>query len=253
MTAAPLARSEHQGVHRLVMTDGPNALSPALMEALTDALSELRGSGAPPVLLASSHPSVFCPGWDLKRLVHADRAEVEGFLDRFNRLVRELFCYPGPTGAAITGHAVAGGCLLTMCCDVRIMASGRPRIGMSELNIGVPVPAVSLAMLRARLTEGVVEELVVRGDGMTAERARAMGIVLRSVEPDRVVAAVERELNRIGSRPTLAFAATKRFLLADSWARVAHPDPDADRIFLDCWFSDETRSRLVDLVERISR
>jgi hypothetical protein len=77
------------------------------------------------------------------------------------------------------------------------METGRPRIGLSELNLGVPVPAASLVMLSSRLARNVVEELVVGGDGCTAERARDLGIVHRSGEPGQVVAKTERELNRL--------------------------------------------------------
>jgi enoyl-CoA hydratase len=247
-----LDQSDSGGIRHLVMNDGPNALTPELMTALSDALEGLRDHGAPPVLLTSSHDSVFCPGWNLKRLAGADRADVADFLGRFNRLICGLFSYPGPTAAAINGHAVAGGCLLALCCDIRIMAAGGPRIGMSELNLGVPVPAPSLIMLGTRLSADTVEEMVVRGDGLTADRANTLGIIQRLADPERVVADTERELARVASKPARAFAATKRFLLGDSWRRMAEPDPEADAEFLDCWFSDETQSRIVNLVERIS-
>ncbi len=235
------------------MNDGANALGPELMDALIGAISEFRQAGAPALLLTSAHESVFCPGWDLKRLAGAERDRVAAFLARFNRLIFDLFTYPGATGAAITGSAVGGGCLLAMCCDVRIMASGRSRIGMSELNLGVPVPATSLIMLTTRLTPGVVEEMVIRGEGMIAERAQGLGVVHKGAEPGEVVAATQSELARVASRSTAAFAATKRVLLGDGWRRMADRGPDDDRVFLDCWFSDATRNRIDRLVERITR
>jgi enoyl-CoA hydratase/carnithine racemase len=234
------------------MDDGPNALTPTLMEALSETVTGLREEGAPPMLVRSSHDVVFCPGWDLKLLAGADHSSVAEFLAGFNRLIVDLFSYPGPTAAAISGHAVAGGCLLAMCCDLRIMETGRPRIGLSELNLGVPVPAPSLVMLSSRLARNVVEELVVGGDGCTAERDRDLGIVHRSGEPGQVVAKTERELNRLASKPAAAFSATKRFLLGDAWARMSEATPDDDDAFLTCWFSDETQERIRGMVERLS-
>lgn len=251
MADETLLREESNGIHHLVMNLGPNALNATLMDALLTALAELRDSGAPPVLLRSSHKVLFCPGWDLKRLAGADRDEVSAGLARFNRLVFDLFSYPGPTGVAIQGHAVAGGCLLALCCDLRIMAAGRPRIGLSELNLGVPVPASSLVMLRERLAANVVEELVVGGDGCNADRARDQGVVHRIAEPDLVVANTERELARLASKPALAFAATKRFLLGESWRRMSEPGAAEDEVFLDCWFSPETQARISGIVERL--
>ena len=251
MADEALLREDVSGIHHLVMNDGPNALNTTLMDALSSALAELRDTGAPPVLLRSSHNVLFCPGWDLKRLVSADRVEVAAALGRFNRLVFDLFSYPGPTGAAIQGHAVAGGCLLALCCDLRIMAAGRPRIGLSELNLGVPVPASSLVMLRERLAVNVVEELVMGGDGCNAERARDQGVVHRIAEPGLVTAKTERELARLASKPAQAFAATKRFLLGESWRRMSEPSIADDETFLDCWFSPQTQERISGTVERL--
>jgi enoyl-CoA hydratase len=221
------------------------------MEGLSHAIAELREEGAPPILLRSSHKAVFCPGWDLKRLVGARREEVASALARFNRLVYGLFSYPGPTGAAIQGHAVAGGCLLAMCCDLRVMATGRPRIGLSELNLGVPVPASSLVLLRERLAANVVEELVVGGDGCSAERAKDQGVVHRTAEPQAALSTAERELARLAAKPAQAFAATKRFLLGDSWRRMSDPSTGDDEVFLDCWFSPATQERINGIVERL--
>ena len=251
MADETLRREDVNGIHHLVMNDGPNALNPTLMGALSTALSELRDSGAPPVLLRSSHKVLFCPGWDLKHLVSAQRDEVAAALYQFNRLIFDLFSYPGPTGAAIQGHAVAGGCLLALSCDLRIMAAGRPRIGLSELNLGVPVPASSLVMLRERLAANVVEELVVGGDGCNAERARDEGVVHRIAEPGLVTAKTERELARLAAKPKQAFAATKRFLLGESWRRMSEPSTADDEVFLDCWFSSETQERISGVAERL--
>jgi enoyl-CoA hydratase/carnithine racemase len=251
MADETVLRQEINGIHHLVMNDGPNALNATLMNALSGALSELREGGAPPILLRSSHEILFCPGWDLKDLVGADRDVVSAALDRFNRLILDLFSYPGPTGVAIHGHAVAGGCLLALCCDLRIMATGRPRIGLSELNLGVPVPAASLMMLRERLAANVVEELVVGGDGCSADRAKELGVVYRVADPDSVLTTTERELARLAAKPKHAFAATKRFLLGESWRRMSEPNTTDDAIFLDCWSTPETQQRIHGIVERL--
>ena len=148
MAEHTIRHHEERGVHRLIMDDGANALDLALMSELRDRLVELRKSGAPPILVASAHPTLFCPGWDLKRLSEADREEVSAVLGAFNALILELFSYPGPTAAAITGHAIAGGCILTLCCDYRYVADGRKLMGVNEVLLGVPVPYPGDCILR---------------------------------------------------------------------------------------------------------
>lgn len=249
----PIRLHEVRGVHRLILDDGANALDLPLMAAVRDAVADLRAHGSPPLLLASSHPTLFSPGWDLKLLAGADRDTVRATLQSFEGLILEVFSYPGPTAAAITGHAVAGGCLLAMACDFRVMASGRVRLGFAELNLGVPVPAGSLRMLNARLGALAIEETVLRGEGCTAERARELGLVHRVEPVEQVVVAVDRELSRIATKPAQAYAATKQMLLSDVWMAMAGPDAEADELFLDCWFSAATQQRIAELATTLGR
>ncbi len=239
---------DDRGVHRVIMDDGANALDLPLLDALTERLAALKASGAPPVLLASSHPTVFSPGWDLKALADADRAQVGAVLGAFNRLILDVFSYPGPTAVAITGHAVAGGCLLAMAADLRVMGSGRPRLGFAELNLGVPVPSASVRMLKARMGAGVVDEVVLGGDGCNAERAHALGLVHRIAPVEQVVVVADRELRKLGSKPTQAYAATKTYLYGDDWRAMSSECEEPDRQFLDCWFADETKRRVAEVV-----
>lgn len=244
MADGMVRRGEEKGIHRLLLDHGPNALDVAMMGALRAEVRQLAEGGAPPFVLASAHPTMFCPGWNLKLLMDADRGRVESFLTTFNALVLELFAYPGPTAAEIGGHAVAGGCLLAACCDLRVMASGRPRQGLSELNLGVPVPWGSLRMLRARLSSQALDELVFRGEGCTAERARELGIVHRAVAPGDLRTATMVELGRLASRPKRAFVETKRFLFADVWEAMRQESANRDVAFLDSWFDPETLARI---------
>ncbi len=246
-----LVHEENRGIHRLLMDHGPNALDPALMAGLRDRLRDLAGDGAPAVILASSHPRLFCPGWDLKLLADADRGQVGEFLQEFNSLILDLFSYPGPTAAAIGGHSVAAGCLLSLCCDLRVMATGQARQGLSELNLGVPVPSNSLRMLRARLSSPALDELVFRGEGCTATRARELGIVHRTAAAADTMAVTELELAKLAGRPRRAFVETKCFLLGHVWEDMRRGSPDEDAAFLDCWFEDETRERIAGVASHL--
>jgi enoyl-CoA hydratase/carnithine racemase len=248
-----LVHQENRGIHHLVMDHGPNALDPALMAALRDRLRELAGGGAPAVILASSHPRLFCPGWDLKLLAGADRDQVGEFLQEFNSLILDLFSYPGPTAAAIGGHAVAAGCLISLCCDLRVMATGQARQGLSELNLGVPVPGSCLRMLRARLSSPALDHLVFRGEGCTATRAQELGIVHRTAATADIMAVTELELGKLAGRPRRAFVESKRFLFGGTWEAMQRGAPDEDAAFLDCWFENETRARIAGVASQLSQ
>lgn len=252
MTRELVRHMEDRGVHRVIMNDGANALDLPLLAALRERIGSLRADGARPLMLASSHPNLFSPGWDLKELAGATRERVAAVLGSFNELVFELFSYPGPTAAAITGHAVAGGCLLAMACDLRVMAAGRPRVGFAELNLGVPVPAPCVRMLRSRLGVGALDETVLGGDGCSADRAHELAMVHRVVSADKVVTTADQELRKLGSKPARAYAATKEYLLGDAW-RTMKADPGDDEVFLDCWFDPLAQDRIAKIARDLGQ
>jgi enoyl-CoA hydratase len=253
MADSVLRHNHERGAHLLVMDHGANALDLELLDALVEKMADLKDAGGPPFVLASSHPTVFSPGWNLKHLGTAGRDEVAAVLSRFNAAILALFSYPGPTAAAIAGHAVAGGCQLALACDLRIMATGRPRLGLAELNLGVPVPTGSLRMLRARVGPAVVEDLVLRGEGYDARRARERSLVQRVVSPTEVIGTAERELGQLAAKSKLAFAATKEALYSDTWSKMQQTRSEDEKTFLECWFEPETRERISEVARGLGQ
>ncbi|MCX7896005.1 MAG: enoyl-CoA hydratase/isomerase family protein [Thermoanaerobaculum sp.] len=238
-------RVEQQGgVTVLVMEAGVNALDEALIAQLRQQLSDLRSAGAPALVLASQHPRVFCPGLDLKKLDGAPRPVVRQAMEGFLALLRELVSYPGPTVAAVAGHAIAGGCLIAMACDRRVMARSGARLGLSEVNLGIPVPAGAVAMLLALYPTRSVEQMVLEGDGYGGERALELGLVERLAAPSEVVMEAVRLARHMASRPQPAFQLAKGYLRAHLADSMAQRDAEHLEAFLDCWFAPETQDRL---------
>ena len=249
----PIREELNGQVHVLTLERGANALDPELMDALAERLQSLREAGHPPVVLASSHPTVFCPGWDLRLLAGSGGDRVLAFLRSYEGLLRVLVGYPGPTVAAVAGHAVAGGCLLALACDHRVMARGRARIGLSEVNLGAPVPAGAVELLAARLPRAVAERLVLEGDGLPADRALAHGLVQTVVPgPDHALERAVTEAASLGARPAAAYAAAKGFLTSGLLARMERAAADGEEVFLACWMEESTQDRVAAVLRRLS-
>ena len=107
----------------------------------------------PPVkaVILTGTGSSFSAGVDLFRVVKDGPEYGRRVLPRARRLLRAALTLPKPMIAAINGHAIAGGCILAACCDHRIMVEGTGRIGIPELAVGVPFPALPLQIMAARL------------------------------------------------------------------------------------------------------
>jgi enoyl-CoA hydratase/carnithine racemase len=245
MSDTPAVQLENrERVVVLHLSHGPNALDDTLIGALEDGLSKLESAGTPPLVLASDHPSIFCPGLDLRKVDGLPRERMQSFMVRFNALLRRLVSYPAPTVAALAGHAIAGGCLLALACDRRVMASWGARLGLSEINLGIPVPAGAIHMLVALYPTRTVEQLVLEGDGLPGERALGAGLVERLAEPEVVLAEAVQLAIHLASRPPSAFAAAKAFLRHGLARAMEDRDAAEGERFLDLWYHPGTQDRI---------
>jgi enoyl-CoA hydratase len=166
------------------------------------------------------------------------------FMVRFNTLLRRLVSYPGPTVAALAGHAIAGGCLLGLACDRRVMAAWGARLGLSEINLGIPVPAGAVHMLVTLYPTRAVEQLVLEGDGFPGERALQFGVVERLAEPEAVLGEAVQLAGHLALRPPTAFAAAKMFLRHGLAVAMEERDAAEGERFLDLWYDPATQDRI---------
>jgi enoyl-CoA hydratase len=249
----PVGIEARDGVRVVWLQRGANPLDSSMLEALETVLGGLEREGAPPAVLASRHPSVFCPGLDLKELDGMPRERLRAVMRGFNGLIRQLVVYPGPTVAALSGHTIGGGCLLALACDRRVMARSGARLGLSEVNLGIPLPAGSIAMLTALYPARGIEQVVLEGDGFGGERAFELGLVERLVQAEVVIEEACRLAAQLGSRPRGAYATAKRYLRWGLGEAMAERDDAELERFLDHWYEPATQDRVAAIVAGLGR
>ena len=217
---------------------GKNAMSSTLMEGL---LTSLRGAGDQPILLRGDGDA-FSAGLNLKEVVSLDASGMRRFLQTLEDLVEALFLHRGPTVACVNGHAIAGGCVLALCCDHRVVASGeRIRIGLNEVALGVAFPPRALAASTARLPRRHVEEVVL-GAGLHDPRtAQRLGLV-DEVAADPAAVARAR-LERLAALPRAAYIDAKLALRAPLMAAAAADRARFDAVAAD-WSSPAVTERV---------
>ncbi len=226
----------------LVRLDHPpaNAIGPALIRRLAGALAGARAERRPVVLTGSGR--FFSAGLDLKGLPR-DRESMGAFADAFEDFLRDLFSYPGPTVAAVNGHAVAGGAILAASADFRIGAEGDYRVGVSEVALGVAFPAIAFEIVRAALAAPRTADVLLRGR-LTGPAGAVESGLLHELAPaadllDRAVALAEE----LGALPQRAYRHTKGSLRAEFLDRARERRAACRELFLDTWFSPESRAR----------
>jgi enoyl-CoA hydratase/carnithine racemase len=221
---------------------GKNSLSTALMQRT---LAELRAAKDAPILLTGDGDA-FSAGLNLKEVASLDVAGMTTFLTALEELVKALYEYPAPVVAWVNGHAIAGGCVLALCADVRVMTAREgARIGLNEVALGLRFPPLTFAMVRARLTAPALERVLLEAALYEAEDARHLGLI--DVIGEESVARMM--LSKLASHPHDIYAATKLLLRP----RLEIADDDRKRFSEDTipyWASPERRAAMLAVLEK---
>lgn len=245
--------TDHGPIRELRLDRPPaNALNRGLITTLRDAVETAPREGAKALVLAGS-PGWFSGGLDVPDLLPRDRTEIGATWRDFYAMMRALAASPIPIAAAITGHSPAGGAVIALYCDFRIMADGDWKIGLNEVPVGIPLPPVIFRALRRLVGPREAERLAVSGSLIPGPEAARIGLVDELVPAEQVV---ERALDRcrgLLALPPVAMARTRQTARADL-VRLFHELPE-DEIpaVLDDWFSAETQGVLRALVERLAQ
>lgn len=247
-------RIERHGPLAVLRLDKPrgNAIDEALVTDLLAAAPELQADDVAGVLLASAHPKLFCPGLDLVSLLEYDRPAMQRFMDAFSSAMLALFALPKPVVAAVSGHAVAGGCILALTADVRLLRRGA-QIGLNEVKVGVPLPWAVALMLRAQVPAAALTRVALLGRNFSDQEAVAAGLADQVLEPEGFEAACLEQLEEFADKDARAVATTKRYLRAAVLAEMRARDRELQPEWLDAWFSDATRERIRGIVGGLGR
>ncbi len=119
-----------------------NALDDDFFTDLQAAIAEIQSGAAMPVVLTGTG-RCFSAGLNLLELYEYDRTTLAAFVERMNETLLAWYSLPRPTIAAVNGHAIAGGCIIALSCDLRIVADADDaQIGLNEVQVGIPFPGV---------------------------------------------------------------------------------------------------------------
>lgn len=222
---------EHGAVRELRLDRPPvNALSPELIVALKHAIQVAPGEGAHALILSGA-PGRFSGGLDVPLLLRLDRPAMAALWRDFYALLGTIAASPIPIAAAITGHAPAGGTVLALFCDWRVMAEGDYKIGLNEAQVGLPIPPVIWEGARRLLGMRLAERLAVSGALLASREALAVGLVDDVAPLEQVVDSAKSWCERLLALPPQAMAGTRRLARADLIAVFeADLEPELERV-----------------------
>jgi enoyl-CoA hydratase/carnithine racemase len=248
-----LNMTDHGRVRELQIDRPPaNALNGELLRTLQSGLATAAAEADAVVL--SGRPGMFSAGLDVPELLDLDREEFAGLWREFIGLQRTIATLPVPIAFALTGHAPAGGILLAVYGDYRVMPSGPFKTGLNEVKIGLVVPETPFRALRRLVGPVVAGELVLGGEMITSDRAAAIGLVDELVDsPAAAVAAALAWCERHLALPRDAMLASRAMARADLHALFEGESAARGDRFIEFWFSEDTRRRLRALVASLGK
>jgi 2-(1,2-epoxy-1,2-dihydrophenyl)acetyl-CoA isomerase len=217
----------------LVERDGPvavltlnrpearNALDRALVQALGAGLAAAAGDPAVRAVVLTGAGGAFCAGADLKAamlpgggLDSANPSEwMAGTIDSYHAMIRSIIGAPKPVVAAVDGGAVGFGCDLALACDLRVLSTGA-YLQEIFVKIGLMPDGGGTFWLPRLVGIGRAFELMLLGERVPAEEARALGLANRVVPTAALRDEALGLAHRLAKGPPLAFAEIKRALRA---------------------------------------
>ena len=224
-----------------------SALDAELCDALVDEIASI-AAGPPTALVITGTGAAFSAGVDLFRVLDGGASYLARFLPSLEAFLQTLLTFPKPAVAAVNGHAIAGGCIIASACDHRVMADGPGRIGIPELSVGVPFPALPLEIVGARVPAAALRQLVLTGRTVKAGEALALGLADEVVEPEALVPRACEVADQLARIPAASFALTKRAFCDPLLERVrAASDRDAEVAV--AWASPAVHARIREYIE----
>lgn len=184
-------RVEHRGSVAVVTLDRPpaNAMTAESLTELAATVEQLGDDGETTAIVLTGEGRSFSAGLDLREVVDLPPEQQESLIEALNRAFLSVYSCPRLVVAAVNGHAIAGGLVLVLCCDVRLVADVPLKAGLAEVRVGVVYPVGAIEVARHELASPVLRRLVLTGANVDPAEGLALGVFDRCVAPAELLAA----------------------------------------------------------------
>lgn len=221
-----------------------NALDLDLLDSVAATMRRIDG----PVVITGAG-KCFSAGVDLRALADGGSDYVDRFVAALSAAFLAVFDHSAPMVAAINGHAIAGGCVLAMCADIRLMSGGT--IGLTEVAVGVPFPVAALEICRYAMGTAATCAAL-QPATIDADTAAARGWIDEDVGPTDLIPHASAIARELGRHSPAAYAATKEQLHRPARAAI-DAGTEIDAQVRASWIADDTRSRITAFIDGLAR
>jgi enoyl-CoA hydratase/carnithine racemase len=245
----------NEGLLVVTMARGKaNALNSAMIDEMSAAIADAGSNdGVRGVVLASDRARFFSSGFDVTEVFEYDRDTMTDFFGRFIDLYEGIMRLPKPVVAAVSGHAFAGGAVLALACDTRVMAEGEFGFALNEINLGMALPPGMIRMAASALGVTRARELVLEARILSPAESLEFGLAAHLVAPDQALERAVAQARKMADKPPLTFGAIKGSLNQITGLLPTGSDRQYLSQFIEHWFSPESMRYKQALIDSLRR
>ncbi len=225
-----------------------NALNGAVINELRNCLESIEVDDQVKAVILTGSGKFFSFGFDIPEFLPYTKDQFTEFLTGFADLYSYIFLYPKPVIGALNGHTVAGGCMLALACDYRVMTRGKGKISLNEIGFGASVFAGTVEMLRFLVGSAQAQNILCSGAMYSPEEALDMGMVQELASEEDLMRAAMNAAGNLSSKPSAAFASIKFLLRKPVADEMKGREAASIKEFVEIWYSDETRAMVKNIV-----
>ena len=229
-----------------------NAMHTEMIEELTVAFQEIENDPNIRAAILTGKEDFFSSGLDLIELFGYNQQEMRTFWTKFIELVYHLVNCSKPVVCSITGHSPAGGCVLALSADYRLMAEGDYVIGLNEVPVGIIVPHSIASLYAFWIGTANASRFLLEGTLMKPKEAQSVGLVDQVVPFQQIHTAATRQLKSYLQFDQHAWRASKRYIRQDLLKAIGETTDTVIEEVLEQWWRPSTRNRLQSIIETLS-
>ena len=230
-----------------------NAIDESLIKSLNSELDKIEKNDSIKGLILTGQAGIFSAGLDIVSLYNKDREYMESFWFLFSSLLLRIYRYPKLIFSAISGHSPAGGTVISIMTDYRIMSKGNYVIGLNEVAVGLSMPIGIGRVFQSLLGERMAEKMTLTGKLVNPKEAKEIGLIDEVVESEKLLNHSIDTMNKWLKLPFNKQIESKLSLRKEVIDLMIDTVEKENDNFINAWFSDECRITMEKIINKISK
>tara|TARA_Y100000996_G_scaffold322125_1_gene258170 strand:- start:87 stop:842 length:756 start_codon:yes stop_codon:yes gene_type:complete len=250
-----MIRSYQKNQIKIIELNRPkvNAIDDSLISSLNVELDKVERNDSIKGLILTGQSGIFSAGLDIVSLYNKDKEYMETFWLMFSSLLLRIYRYPKLVFSAISGHSPAGGTVISIMTDYRVMSKGNYVIGLNEVAVGLSMPIGIGRVFQSLLGERVAEKMTLTGKLVNPEEAESIGLIDKVVESENLLNYSIETMNKWLKLPFNKQIESKLSLRKEVIDLMVDTVKKENDNFIKAWFSDECRMTMKKIINKLSK